>query len=792
MIGEIKKFKFWCQKVLPLVYDDSLSYYEVLCKLVNYLNKVIEDVNSIPEYIDAVIDERLSDEHLKELIEEVVANIESAISSNNEGSNTNSSADYNIGQMLWWNGKLYRVIKKIDAGDTFIVDTNIALVNFEDLFNNFVDEVKHDITNNDDGTNTTASQNWKRGTWLWLNDVLYIVTNDITEGNAYVFSGNNANVKEITIEERYKVEYDASDKKITFNGDIADYNELGNTNYVDNLDAIDAIGNAINVLIRDRETTTLALENQGDIADANDRIDALITKVSNLGIYNVKDYGAVGDGTTDDTEAIQAATADANVTGGIIYFPQGNYYMTQPIVLKHHGTCVKGASPQSTYIHTDDESCILIDGTEDHKLSACSVKDISLYRLQNTAKTGKFGIRNNYNTNGTINNVIIEGFNFGLYNNHSGNTMIYTVGVVQRAYGATGFTFTNGSVSDMLMNCYVSNTGSNGGAVDNGTGIFCGGEHIGDLAIYYLDVANGGHGIWVDGTEMLSGYGGADFRFHNIVVDGNRSAAIYLNNIGGRGNVVIDGGWINPSIRAGSGGIEMHTVNNVAITNMIIQQLSDANPSNLYGIWGGNATYLSISNVIFKNIFGPISLASIDRVNIDNNQISVYDLSAAINTYGINLTTATNVIISGNSVSGSYIRGISADGDSIVCTSNIVKRATSAFNITASTTKVVSDNIPGNADIEKYEIDTGITAYKTGHVVTLCFANYAYAKTTWQPLITKWLPIDAVNAAIVDGANNAINRFGMLTTGNYRIITPNGSAYAAGTYSGTITYITAE
>lgn len=35
-------FKFWCQKVLPLTYDNSLSYYEVLCKLTNNLQTVIE------------------------------------------------------------------------------------------------------------------------------------------------------------------------------------------------------------------------------------------------------------------------------------------------------------------------------------------------------------------------------------------------------------------------------------------------------------------------------------------------------------------------------------------------------------------------------------------------------------------------------------------------------------------------------------------------------------------------------------------------------------------------------
>lgn len=35
-------FRFWCYKVLPLVYDDSLSYYEILCKMVSYINNLIE------------------------------------------------------------------------------------------------------------------------------------------------------------------------------------------------------------------------------------------------------------------------------------------------------------------------------------------------------------------------------------------------------------------------------------------------------------------------------------------------------------------------------------------------------------------------------------------------------------------------------------------------------------------------------------------------------------------------------------------------------------------------------
>lgn len=43
----LQPFRYWCQKVLPLVYDDSLSYYELLCKVVDYLNKAMEDVDTL-------------------------------------------------------------------------------------------------------------------------------------------------------------------------------------------------------------------------------------------------------------------------------------------------------------------------------------------------------------------------------------------------------------------------------------------------------------------------------------------------------------------------------------------------------------------------------------------------------------------------------------------------------------------------------------------------------------------------------------------------------------------------
>lgn len=61
----IRPFRFWCYKVLPLVYDDSLSYYEILCKVVKYINEMLEELETSEKRIDGL------DEALKQLREYV-------------------------------------------------------------------------------------------------------------------------------------------------------------------------------------------------------------------------------------------------------------------------------------------------------------------------------------------------------------------------------------------------------------------------------------------------------------------------------------------------------------------------------------------------------------------------------------------------------------------------------------------------------------------------------------------------------------------------------------------------
>lgn len=48
-------FPYWCQHVLPAVYDDSLSYYQLLTKVVAYLNDVIKQVDATTENMDTLL-----------------------------------------------------------------------------------------------------------------------------------------------------------------------------------------------------------------------------------------------------------------------------------------------------------------------------------------------------------------------------------------------------------------------------------------------------------------------------------------------------------------------------------------------------------------------------------------------------------------------------------------------------------------------------------------------------------------------------------------------------------------
>lgn len=104
-MDSISPFIFWCQKVMPAVLDDSLSFYEVLCKLTAKLNDAIETINGHSELITTMQSEidalqTLTAQHtqqIADLTKKVQANADNitAINTRTKGLSTKTDSSNN-------------------------------------------------------------------------------------------------------------------------------------------------------------------------------------------------------------------------------------------------------------------------------------------------------------------------------------------------------------------------------------------------------------------------------------------------------------------------------------------------------------------------------------------------------------------------------------------------------------------------------------------------------------------------------------------------------------------------
>lgn len=105
-------------------------------------------------------------------------------------------------------------------------------------------------------------------------------------------------------------------------------------------------------------------------------------------IYNVKDpeFGAKGDGTTDDRGAINAAIVQASADGGgVVYMPFGTYRVTDSISLLGN-VSLWGSGTLSTSISIDDSSNGTLVGAASTLIPAQDIRGITFGALQ--ANTG--------------------------------------------------------------------------------------------------------------------------------------------------------------------------------------------------------------------------------------------------------------------------------------------------------------------------------------------------------------------------------------------------------------------
>lgn len=98
MFERHRAFRFWVQKALPLVYDDSLSYYELLCKVVDYINNLTSDVNNMVNVVneaESFIDG--AETQLQAVLDKGTSDFEAAITAGNNAINTTvTNANSNI------------------------------------------------------------------------------------------------------------------------------------------------------------------------------------------------------------------------------------------------------------------------------------------------------------------------------------------------------------------------------------------------------------------------------------------------------------------------------------------------------------------------------------------------------------------------------------------------------------------------------------------------------------------------------------------------------------------------
>lgn len=72
-----------------------------------------------------------------------------------------------------------------------------------------------------------------------------------------------------------------------------------------------------------------------------------------MSMIDVRDFGATGDGETDDTEAIAAAVLAAESATGVVYLPAGTYRTTAELSANPRRIAIRGDGPQSTFLRPE-------------------------------------------------------------------------------------------------------------------------------------------------------------------------------------------------------------------------------------------------------------------------------------------------------------------------------------------------------------------------------------------------------------------------------------------------------
>ena len=242
------------------------------------------------------------------------------------------------------NGNAYLSVQPVPSGvslDRTEFWTKIG--NFDELWA----DVKKAITPNDEGHSPTATADRAVNDLVWVNGALVRVTRAMIAGDAYVPGSNcvSSSTNEVlhylinAFNEGLSAEKTAREHADTELQTAIDAEKTARE------DADTQLQTDINNETQARKDadTQLQTDINAETSARKEAIDDLKKYSVGLAVFTTPEmYGAKGDGSTDDTAAVQAAFNTATVNKPIIL--TGQYYCTKTITVKRDTTVIGAAS----------------------------------------------------------------------------------------------------------------------------------------------------------------------------------------------------------------------------------------------------------------------------------------------------------------------------------------------------------------------------------------------------------------------------------------------------------------